>query len=253
VGEVPSAYGPNLAVVPADPTVHRCIGVRAIHRRPAAAGLSAGRPRQNVAAPGEHPHAVRVSHSAASQVAKSERARAIATLVSAFVADPAERWLYPDANEYLTHFPVFVAAFGGRAFEESAAWQFDDFAAVSLWLPPGVESDGDTTIEVLTASVSPVLHDDLFVVLGQMGDAHPTYPHWYLPWFGVDAARQRLGLGGELLTHCLTLVDATHHRAYLESTNPRNVPFYERHGFEVSGTAQAGTSPSIVLMTRAAR
>jgi GNAT superfamily N-acetyltransferase len=189
----------------------------------------------------------------AAVVAEAERQRAIATLVSAFVADPAERWLYPDAHQYLTHFPRFVAAFGGRAFDEGTAWELEDFSAVSLWLPPGVETDGDKVVEVLAVTVAPVLHDDLFAALGQMAEAHPTYPHWYLPWFGVDASRQGVGLGAQLLASCLKLVDATNQPAYLESTNPRNVPFYERHGFEVTGTAQAGSSPALVLMTRAPR
>ena len=188
-----------------------------------------------------------------SVVTATERERAIATLVSAFGADPAERWLYSDAYQYLTHFPLFVQAFGGRAFDEGTAWQFGDFAAISLWLPPGAEADGEATLGVLTRTVSPTLHNDLFAVLGQMAEAHPTYPHWYLPWFGVDASRQGLGLGGQLLANCQTVVDAAHLPAYLESTNPRNAPFYERHGFEVTGTAQVGSSPTIVLMARPAQ
>src|ERR1700760_409662 len=149
-----------------------------------------------------------MSEPSASLVPETETERAIATLVSAFVADPAERWLYPDAHDYLTHFPVFVRAFGGRAFDEDTAWQFGEFAAVGLWLPPGTEADGDATVEVLSRTVSRALHDDLFAVLGQMAEARPTQPHWYLPWFGVDAARQGSGLGGQLLAHCLTVVDA---------------------------------------------
>jgi GNAT superfamily N-acetyltransferase len=194
-----------------------------------------------------------MSEPTVSLVPDARRARAIATLVSAFVADPAERWLYPDAEQYLTHFPVFVQAFGGRAFEQRTAWQFGDFAAIALWLPPGAEADGEATVEVLSRTVSATLHDDLFAVLGQMAESHPTYPHWYLPWFGVDASRQGSGLGGQLLASGLTVVDAAHDPAYLESTNPRNVPFYERYGFEVTGHAQAGSSPTIVLMGRPAR
>ena len=38
--------------------------------------------------------------------------------------------------------------------------------------------------------------------------------------------------------------------AYLESTNPRNVPFYESLGFRSIGMIQAGTSPRIVPMLR---
>jgi hypothetical protein len=42
-----------------------------------------------------------MSESAVSLVTGTERERAIATLVSAFVADPAERWLYPNPQQYL--------------------------------------------------------------------------------------------------------------------------------------------------------
>lgn len=34
--------------------------------------------------------------------------------------------------------------------------------------------------------------------------------------------------------------------AYLESSNPANVPLYEQHGFVVLGTIQVGSSPSII-------
>jgi hypothetical protein len=36
--------------------------------------------------------------------------------------------------------------------------------------------------------------------------------------------------------------------AYLESSNPRNIPLYERHGFEILGRAQSGNSPVITPM-----
>jgi len=76
----------------------------------------------------------------------AERAGAYATLVLAFATDPAERWLYPDAHQYLTHFPRFLAAFGGRAFDEKTAWRLRDFSSVALWLPPGAEPDGDAIV-----------------------------------------------------------------------------------------------------------
>jgi hypothetical protein len=41
--------------------------------------------------------------------------------------------------------------------------------------------------------------------------------------------------------------------AYLESSNLRNVPLYERHGFKVLGTIQAGGSPPITPMLRKPR
>jgi GNAT superfamily N-acetyltransferase len=186
-------------------------------------------------------------------IGSHESARAYASLVLAFVTDPAIRWLYPDAQQYLTHFPRFLEAFGGRAFDEKTAWRFRDFSSVALWLPPGAEPDGDAIVTVLTDSVATDKHENLFSIFDQMDATHPAYPHWYLPWFGVDPALQGQGVGSVLMMQCLATVDADHLPAYLESPNPRNISFYERHGFEVVATTQAGDAPVITMMLRAAR
>jgi ribosomal protein S18 acetylase RimI-like enzyme len=179
--------------------------------------------------------------------------RALATLVTAFAGDPVERWLFPDAEQYLRRFPVFLAAFGGRAFDEGTVWRHSGFSAVAMWLPPGAEPDGDAIVAILSDGVSTDRHADTFAVLEQMEAAHPQTPHWYLPWLGVDCALHAQGLGGELLRHGLETVDSSHLPAYLETPSPRSVPFYERHGFSVSGIAQAGACPPLTLMSRDAR
>jgi ribosomal protein S18 acetylase RimI-like enzyme len=186
-------------------------------------------------------------------VAKTDQPRVIATLVSAFIADPVERWLYPQSFAYLTHFPAFVGAFGGAAFEKKTVWNLDDFAAVAMWLPPGAEADGDAIVAALTESVSAQKHADTFAILEQMDAAHPKVPHWYLPWLGVDCARQGAGLGSDLLQQCLVRVDADHSPAFLETPNPRTVPFYERHGFRVTRVSQAGSCPPVTSMLRPAQ
>jgi len=186
-------------------------------------------------------------------VQEREQYRAFDTLVIAFTADPVERWLYPEAHEYLTHFPAFLSAFGGKAFAEETVWQLGAFSGVALWLPPQVDLDADAIVAVLSETVAPEKHKDTFAVLGQMDDAHPRFPHWYLPWFGVDTAVQGRGLGCELMKYCLRVVDQDHLPAYLDSPNPRNISFYERHGFVVTGEAQAGACPPVISMLRAAQ
>ena len=42
-------------------------------------------------------------------------------LTSGFVADPANRWMYPDDEQYLRYFPAFAKAFGGQAFSHGTA------------------------------------------------------------------------------------------------------------------------------------
>jgi GNAT superfamily N-acetyltransferase len=182
-----------------------------------------------------------------------EQHRVIATVVSAFVSDPVERWLWRDAWRYLSHFPVFVAAFGAAAFAADAVGMLEDFAAVAMWIPPGASADGERIVAVLRDTVPAEQHADTFAVLEQMDELHPSYAHWYLPWLAVDPRRQHAGLGHQLLAQGLARVDADHLPAYLETPNPRTVPFYERHGFKVVGTSQAGACPPLTSMLRAAR
>jgi GNAT superfamily N-acetyltransferase len=182
-----------------------------------------------------------------------EQERVIATVVSAFISDPVERWLWREAWQYLTHFPVFVAAFGCAAFAAGAVSTVEDFAAVAMWIPPGTEPDGDRIVTVLRDTVPAEQHADAFAVLTQMDHLHPTNPHWYLPWLAVDPCRQHAGLGSRLLARGLARVDADHLPAYLETPNPRTVPLYERHGFDVVGTSRSGGCPPLTSMLRAAR
>lgn len=194
-----------------------------------------------------------MTDSTISVLREGEEQRAIDVLVTAFIADPVLRWMYPDATGYLTLFPAFLRAFGGKAFTSHTVWRIGEFEAVALWFPPHVEPDGDAVIAEVTQSVASEQHPDLFAVLEQMERAHPTFPHWYLPWFGVEGARQGRGVGSELLRNCLDFVDQDHLPAYLESPNPRNLTFYERHGFEVAGVSQAGACPPVYSMLRPAR
>jgi ribosomal protein S18 acetylase RimI-like enzyme len=182
-----------------------------------------------------------------------ERQRALDVLVTAFISDPVIRWMYPEAHRYLTHFPSFLMAFGGKAFTANTVWRLGEFSAVALWFRPHIEPDGDAVVAVMTETVAPEQHEDILAVLGQMDGAHPQFLHWYLPWFGVDGGQQGKGLGGELMRQCLAIVDEDHLPAYLESPNPRNISFYERHGFEVTTVSQAGGCPPVYSMLRAAR
>jgi ribosomal protein S18 acetylase RimI-like enzyme len=185
-------------------------------------------------------------------VGERDEPRVVATLVSAFIADPVERWLFAEPVDYLTHFARFVGAFGAVGFESGSVFGLSDFAAVAVWVPPGAHADDDAIVGVLTDAVPSHKHADAFAVLEQMDAAHPNEEHWYLPWLGVDSARQGTGLGASLLRHGLARVDADHAPAFLETPNPRTVPFYERHGFTVSAVSQAGACPPVTSMWRPA-
>jgi ribosomal protein S18 acetylase RimI-like enzyme len=179
--------------------------------------------------------------------------QAVALICLAFCADPAARWTYPDPHAYLSYFPRIVRAFAGKAFEHGTGHQVSGFRGAALWLPPGIHPDQEALGAILQEGLTADRLEEVSSVFERMGSFHPSDPHWYLPMIGVDPAHQGHGYGSALLRHALLQCDKDHVPAYLESSNPANVPLYERHGFVVLGTIQVGSSPPIFPMLRAAR
>ena len=189
----------------------------------------------------------------ATSASESDRERTTATLVAAFVSDPFIRWMFPDPRQYFVYFPQVLKYFAGRAFDNQSAYRSEDFRATALWLPPGVSPDEEALGRVMEEGIDEKLLGEVFAVLEQAGGSHPQVEHWYLPTIGVDPQCQGKGYGSVLLARGLEVCDRDHMVAYLESTNPSNIPLYERFGFEVAGKIQAGGSPAITPMIRASR
>ncbi|WP_421654979.1 GNAT family N-acetyltransferase [Leptothermofonsia sp. ETS-13] len=183
-------------------------------------------------------------------VALPEQERAIATIVLAFSADPAARWIYPNTQQYLTYFPQFVRVFGGKAFKHGTAYSIEDYSGAALWFPPGVEPDEEPLMALLQESIFESDQADRFALFEQMGHYHPREPHWYLPLIGVEPVQQGRGYGSALMQHVLMQCDRDRIPAYLEASKPANIPFYERHGFKVLCRIQVAASPPIFPMMR---
>jgi GNAT superfamily N-acetyltransferase len=179
--------------------------------------------------------------------------RVFATLTLAFATDPANRWLLPEAESYLRFFPMFARALGGAALPNRTAFMSLDCAGVALWLAPGAAPDEQALEAFIENGVAPDKRATMGGVIEAMNSHHPDEPHWYLPFIGVEPVRQGNGLGAALLRAQLATCDDAQLPAYLESTNPRNRPLYERHGFEAVAEIKVGDCPPIVPMLRRPR
>ena len=183
----------------------------------------------------------------------SEQDAALDVLMLAFSADPCMRFAFSKPQAFVAAFRTLALAMGGAAFEHGGAYLAEDGSAAALWLPPGVQGAPDMIESLVERLVEPEKHE----VLGKLGEAmaehHPHEPHGYLPMIGVDPSRQGRGLGSTLLKAGLERCDAEGAIAYLESSNPANIPLYERHGFEVVGLIKPGDFPGLYPMLRPPR
>ena len=182
--------------------------------------------------------------------AVARRAETVATLTAAFEDDAAVRTLYPEDAEYFRYFPGFLHALGGRAFEVGEVDRDAGGLGAALWLPPGIEADGEAIADFLEASIPLARLAPLAVGFAIQSRMRPLDPHWYLPWIGVRPEAQGCGFGARLLRQGLARADAQGLPCYLEATNRRNATLYARHGFEVIGVVQAPGYPEIIAMWR---
>jgi GNAT superfamily N-acetyltransferase len=82
--------------------------------------------------------------------------------------------------------------------------------------------------------------------------AHITAdPHWTLQYIGVRASRRSKGLGAAMVASHLEACDREQLPCVLISSNPANVPFYRRLGFDIDAELWSPDGEaSIRAMTR---
>jgi ribosomal protein S18 acetylase RimI-like enzyme len=146
--------------------------------------------------------------------------------------------------------PGIIRGFAGAAFANESAYHIGADAGAALWLPSGIHFDEDALTSLFNHNRAKDKVENAFAFFEQMGKYHPEEPHWYLPLIGVDPLHQGHGYGSALMKHALQHCDQKKKRAYLESSNPRNLSLYIRHGFEIIGTIRVADSPPMIPMLR---
>jgi len=175
-----------------------------------------------------------------------------------FYDDPVMSWVFPEAS---TRLEQLRFAFGGlvRDFlpDRGPVHLLDD-ACATFWRQPYFSDDraertGDGDAGGGEMPDVPFTADVLerFAILDStMAAAHPHDPHWYLNVISTLPERQGTGLGARAIRAVLEVCDAEGIPAYLESSNPRNMTLYRRHGFVQTGELPLPDGPSLYPMWR---
>jgi ribosomal protein S18 acetylase RimI-like enzyme len=107
----------------------------------------------------------------------------------------------------------------------------------TLWNPPGGRPHGlRADLALLPAMIRAAGPGGVLRAVGAFSKVeklHPKEPHYYLLGIGVEPSRQGQGVGSSLLAPMVERLDREGIGAYLESSNERNNPLYERFGFVV--------------------
>lgn len=179
----------------------------------------------------------------------------------AFDADPLWTWALPDATGGRAQRARFWSIVVGGALRYPWTFASPDSTAVALWIPPGAEEwdeAGERELAHLMAGVPSLAARRLRFVLESLARHHPDQgdhgePLAYLSVLAVTPEHHGEGRGGALFDATLDRIDAAGWASYLESSNPRNLPFYERRGFERRISLDVLDGPAICTMMRPGR
>jgi ribosomal protein S18 acetylase RimI-like enzyme len=195
----------------------------------------------------------------AARSATSDDVRAIAAaLARSFDDDPVMRYLFPKDRSRPQRLRTFFAAETKRALRQGAVFTADDASAEgaskggAVWSAPGkwkvvgAEMVAQLPLLFTFAAAMP----RAVSLMTRVEKAHPQEHHWYLAALGTVPDHQGKGIGSALLAPILGRCDEEGQPAYLESSKEQNIPFYNRHGFEVTGEIAMPNGPTMWTMWR---
>lgn len=162
----------------------------------------------------------------------ADRERILATVLAAFVADPAFRYFFPSERSYADEAPLFIGDLLDHRLSFGTVWVVDDGAAVAMWNPPGPDHAG------LPAGLSAGTAERIDRFDAQVRRLMPTEPHWYLGIAATHPDQAGRGLARLAIEAGLTLARADGRPAYLETVTAVNVGIYERYGWHLVGTTR---------------
>ncbi|MFD0000204.1 GNAT family N-acetyltransferase [Nocardia sp. NPDC127526] len=180
----------------------------------------------------------------------------------AFTDDPIMSWFIPDATVRPQRAALFFDTLTRHQFLDHGGVEvaLDDngvMVGAAVWAPPGHWHTSKLTTLRCLPGLARAFRSRLplgAAMSDRMAEAHPREPHWYLAFIGTLPAARGRGYGQALINSRLDRCDAEGAPAYLESSKPDNVPYYERFGFVKTGELDATKGgPLIWPMWRAPR
>jgi len=174
-------------------------------------------------------------------------------LTLAFREDPVWSWGFSVRECGLDGMRAAWRLYLSSALGYGWVWRTVDGSAVSLWIPPGepdLRPEDEERFEPLMQELLGPGAERLFDAFVRFERARPSKSHYYLSLLGTHPDHAGNGWGMGLLADNLARIDAESGAAYLESSNPANVPRYERLGFSVFDEFAVSNEISVAQMWR---
>lgn len=177
-----------------------------------------------------------------------------ASLVSAFSEDPLMGWIFDDPTQRPAQLDAWMRFSLEMGITRGHLYGVSENRGAAIWSPPDTTFFDEYWIPKLVGLLNDLVGERAPTIMGGLAkatDAHPKdESHFYLFTLGTHADAQGEGLGSRVLQPVLDICDVQGLPATLESSNAKNLPFYRRHGFEVTAEVEVEPGGPIVRPMR---
>jgi ribosomal protein S18 acetylase RimI-like enzyme len=175
-------------------------------------------------------------------------------LAQAFSTDPILTWaMRTDKGRMDALRDMFRRGIQGnlRYCEETTT---NDLNACAIWAPPEALNEPRGPLDPILTLPHLIGYSGLGRLRRMIAfskaceEKRPKVPHQYLDFIGVNPNKQGQGYASALLYYTLARLDVEGTPAYLESSNPRNNPLYQRYGFKITDEIHFPNGPTMWCM-----
>ena len=177
-------------------------------------------------------------------------------LSRAFEDDPVSVFLFPNSRSRRRRLMSFYRMVLPLLAGHGAVYTDPELRGAAAWQAPSPPKPGRVAELIGSLAMLSTLRTAsprALQLARVVARSHPRKPHWYLGILGTNPADQGSGIGSSLMAPVLERCDAEGLPAYLESSKRENIPFYQRHGFQLTGELQIEGGPTLWPMLRAPR
>lgn len=159
----------------------------------------------------------------------------------AFLNDPLWQYLVPNESRRAQVVALSMGILVRYSLQYGKIYTTLTLDGIACWLPPGETTPSFGRLVRIGVRSAPLQlgltgFHRYMAVDSYSGKIHKNIVpgnHWYLWGLGVKPSNQGQGIGGMLIQPVLAQADMNRLSCYLETMNERNVPFYQKHGFQV--------------------
>ncbi len=182
---------------------------------------------------------------------RDELLKVLSVMDRAFYNDPTVRWYHTETPEtFALEHHLYVQLCAEAAFDHDCVHTTSDYGGAAIWYPPGGGvSDKDYETFKYTMR-NPDKMDRLSDLAEACDEYRPAEPDWTLELLAVDPKTQNGGIGSKLMAFGLEKANHSDMPVFLASSNPMNLPFYERLGFVGVAEVNVRGLPTMFPMVR---